>query len=114
MSAQVQDLKLGDAIIDAWGVNSFKCRLISSLTKVHNRLECKQADLHRVNQYRPQILNRVVVRPAVDSIFVLQLPNQANIVEVHRTCAAGWRRSVPGADANGDRVDVGQVYAECR
>ena len=42
----------------------------------------------------------------------MNLPNQPNVVEVHRPCAAAGCRGVLGPDANRDRIDIGKVYAE--
>ena len=42
------------------------------------------------------------------------LASKLDVIEVHSAWAAAEGGSVLGADANGDRIDIGQVYAERR
>jgi len=47
------------------------------------------------------------------SIIAPELPIQPDVVKVHLTGAAGSRAAL-GAEANGDRIDIGKVHAERR
>ncbi len=47
----------------------------------------KSRSLYRVNQYRPRIPNIAAVQLHVALIIMQQLPNQHDLVEVHRTRA---------------------------
>ena len=69
--------------------------------------------LYRVNQHRPQIAVELLYQqpswlPLLQSLR--NLPNQPNVIEVHRSSATS-SRAVLRAKANGNSIDVGKVNA---
>ena len=69
--------------------------------------------LYRVNQYRPRITNMTAAQLHAASIITKHLPNQPNLIKVHRTGPTVGSRGILRADANADRTDIDQVSVEC-
>ena len=66
--------------------------------------------LYRVNQYRPRISHILAAQKHAALVIAPNLPNQPNVVEVHRPCATGCWAAL-GAETNGDGIYIRQVHA---
>jgi len=58
----------------------------------------------------PEFKYMAAVQLHAVSIIAPELPIQPDVVEVHRSCAAD-RRAVLSADANANRIDIGEIHS---